>query len=85
MEIEKGKFTAEIPLPPHTSTCSIEIRSHVFFVPSKLKMSSDHRELSFKVSHVVPLTKDEAALFRIMGEEPAAVGHWLVKHRRIKQ
>jgi glycosyltransferase involved in cell wall biosynthesis len=85
MELEKGKFTAEIPLPPNTSSCSIEIRSHAFFVPSKLKMSSDHRELSFKVSHVVPLTKDEAALFRIMGEEPAAVGHWLVKHRKIKQ
>ncbi|MDF2667927.1 MAG: hypothetical protein K0R67_233 [Paenibacillus sp.] len=82
MEISRGKFAVEIPLPPNTYSCKIEIRSRAFLVPSKIKMNSDNRELSFRAKHIVALTKSEVKLYKLLEQDPAAVGDWLMAHRK---
>ncbi|MEF3307222.1 glycosyltransferase family 2 protein [Paenibacillus sp. GYB003] len=80
----EGPFSLKIPLRGNASSYVVDIRSNVSFTPSRMKLNGDDRLLSFKVSGAVPLSPIEARMYKILEEEPAAVGEWLVKRRKFK-
>ncbi|RKN85300.1 glycosyltransferase family 2 protein [Paenibacillus ginsengarvi] len=83
-KLGEGRFTLQIPLKNNLSFYSVEIRSNVSFSPARLKLNGDERQLSFKVTGAAPLSPMEARLYKLLEEEPASVGEWLMRKRKFK-
>ncbi|MDF2713883.1 MAG: hypothetical protein K0R28_808 [Paenibacillus sp.] len=83
-KFDEGSFKIKIQLRDKAPSYTVEIHSNASFVPARLKVNDDDRQLSFKVFGAVPLTSTEARMYEILEDEPASVGHWLVKRRKFK-
>jgi len=81
-KVGEGTFTLKIPLEGRAESYSIDIQTNTSFVPAHLKINDDRRQLSFKVNGAVPLTKAGVDMYNVLKEDPASVGHWLMKHRK---
>ncbi|MEF3312866.1 glycosyltransferase family 2 protein [Paenibacillus sp. GYB004] len=78
----EGAFTLKIPLEGRADSYSVDIRANTSFVPAQLDMNDDRRRLSFKVNGAVPLSQAGMEMYDVLKEDPASVGHWLVRHRK---
>ncbi|TMV53046.1 glycosyltransferase [Paenibacillus mesophilus] len=83
-KFDEGTFTIKIRLRDQAPSYTVEIHSDASFIPARLKVNDDDRQLGFKVMGAVPLSATEARMYEILQEEPASVGQWLVKRRKFK-
>jgi glycosyltransferase involved in cell wall biosynthesis len=58
-KVDKGPFTLEIPVLPEQPISVLEIVSNRSFIPDQLLNNSDQRTLSYKITDILPLSKEE--------------------------
>lgn len=79
-----GPFRLRIPLGGREPRYTIDIQSDTAFVPAELNVNRDRRQLSFMVRAAAALSPLEAELLKLLDDDPASAGHWLIKHRKFK-